>query len=120
MTIVVLLILVLVWAAILSPSLIRRVLDRRSADGVGEFHQHLRVLQRTGPVVARPAFRLQRRGTDGRLLSAPDDVAPTLTLLRSDPASRPVPADESRPRSDPTPSSPPVPASAVVTCCSRC
>ena len=102
LTIVVLLVLVLVWAAILSPGLIRRVLDRRSADGVGEFHKHLRVLQRTGPVVARPAFRLQRRGTDGRLLSAPDDVAPTLTLLRSDAASRPLPADDTRQRrSDP-------------------
>ncbi len=54
----VLLILGLVWAAVLVPSLLRRRSDRRSSDSIGEFHQQLRVLRRTGPAVVPPAFRL--------------------------------------------------------------
>jgi hypothetical protein len=58
LTIVVLLILVVVWAAVLAPSLLRRRTERRSGDSIGEFHQHLRVLRRTGPVLVPAAFRL--------------------------------------------------------------
>ena len=58
MTIVVLLILGVVWAAVLGPSLLRRRFDRRSGDSIGEFHQQLRVLRRTGPSAMPPAFRL--------------------------------------------------------------
>jgi len=58
LTIVVLLILGMVWAAVLVPSLLRRKSERRSGDSIGEFHQHLRVLRRTGPSVVPPAFRL--------------------------------------------------------------
>jgi hypothetical protein len=65
---VVLLILGLVWAAVLGPSLLRRRFDRRSSDSIGEFHQHLRVLRRTGPVVVAPAFRL--------MTSLPEDSSP--------------------------------------------
>ena len=54
----VLLILGVVWAAVLGPSLFRRRSERRSGDSIGEFHQHLRVLRRTGPAVVAPAFRL--------------------------------------------------------------
>jgi hypothetical protein len=76
LTIVVLLILGLVWAAVLTPSLLRRKFERRSNDSIGEFHQHLRVLRRTGPVVVAPAFRL--------MTSLPDDPPC--------PAARPVPS----------------------------
>jgi hypothetical protein len=58
LTIVVLLILVVVWVAVLAPSLLRRRFERRSGDSIGEFHQHLRVLRRTGPVLVPPAVRL--------------------------------------------------------------
>ena len=82
--IVVLLILVVVWAAILAPGLLRRMRDRRSEVAIGEFHRHLRVLQRTGPAAMRPAFRLQHRAADGG--DAPGahgpDFAPTLTLVQ--------------------------------------
>jgi hypothetical protein len=58
--------------------------DRRSEVAVGEFHRHLRVLQRTGPAAMRPAFRLQHRAADGG--DAPGahrpDFAPTLTLVQ--------------------------------------
>ena len=91
MTILVLLILVLVWAAVLGPSLLRRRFERRSGDSIGEFHQHLRVLRRTGPVLVPPAFRLStalpedsserragQRAVGGRnlILIRPDAVAP--------------------------------------------
>ncbi len=87
MTIVVLLILGLVWAAVLAPGLLRRRFDRRSGDSIGEFHQHLRVLRRTGPVVVAPAFRLMTSlpeeppSGDGRRPLASDR---RLVLIRPD------------------------------------
>lgn len=79
------LILVLVWAVILAPSLIRRVRDRRSEVAVGEFRRHLRVLERAGPAVVRPAFRLQRPASGFGTAGVGPGVAPTLTLLAPDP-----------------------------------
>jgi len=64
LTIVVLLILGVVWVAVLGPSLLRRRSDRRSGDSIGEFHQQLRVLRRTGPSVVPPAFRLMTTQPD--------------------------------------------------------
>jgi len=52
LAIVVLLILVVVWAAVLGPGFLRRMLERRSSDSIGEFHHRLRVLQRTAPATA--------------------------------------------------------------------
>jgi len=103
LTIVVLLILVVVWAAVLGPSLLRRRFDRRSGDSIGEFHQHLRVLRRTGPTLVPPAFRLTtalpedspeggagRRAVAGRnlILIRPDAVAPRSPRMPS-PTQRP-------------------------------
>jgi hypothetical protein len=68
LTILVLLILVVVWVAVLAPSLLRRRFDRRSGDSIGEFHHHLHVLRRTGPTLVPPAFRLST--------SLPNDGAP--------------------------------------------
>ncbi len=94
MTIVILLILVVVWAAVLAPSLLRRRSDRRSGDSIGEFHQHLRVLRRTGPALVPPAFRLSTSlpeastlgrardpvtGRGGLILIRPDAPAPRVT-----------------------------------------
>jgi hypothetical protein len=59
---VVFLILAAVWAAILAPSLVRRGLERRRENSIGDFRRHLRVLQRTGPIDVRPAFRLHHGG----------------------------------------------------------
>jgi len=87
LTIVVLLILGLVWAAVLGPSLLRRKFDRRSNDSIGEFHQHLRVLRRTGPVVVAPAFRLMTSLPEDPPRRAPD-LSPAagrrLVLIRPD------------------------------------
>jgi hypothetical protein len=58
LTIVVLLILALVWAAVLGPGILRRRAERRSADSIGAFRRQLRVLERTGPPIVQPANRL--------------------------------------------------------------
>ena len=58
MTIVVLVVLVLVWAVVLGPSLLRRTADRQSKDSIGSFHRQLNVLGRTGPSLVPPAHRL--------------------------------------------------------------
>ena len=58
MTIVVLVVLVLVWAVVLGPSLLRRTSDRHNKDSIGSFHHQLRVLGRTGPSLMTPAHRL--------------------------------------------------------------
>jgi len=55
---VVLVILAIVWAVVLGPSLLRRRAERRSTDSIGDFHRQLRILQRTGPTVVDPAHRL--------------------------------------------------------------
>ena len=85
----VLLILGVVWAAVLAPSLLRRKFDRRSSDSIGEFHQHLRVLRRTGPSVVPPAFRLMTSLPESSLPGRPS--LPTgggrgLILIRPDAA----------------------------------
>jgi hypothetical protein len=62
LTIVVLLILAMVWLAVLGPGLLRRRAERRSTDSIGAFHRQLRVLQRTGPALVDPAYRLEDEG----------------------------------------------------------
>lgn len=54
----VLLILAIVWAAVLGPSLLRHRAERRSTNSIGAFHRQLRVLERAGPVTVDPAYRL--------------------------------------------------------------
>jgi hypothetical protein len=58
LTIVVLIVLVLVWAVVLGPSLFRRTTDRHHKDSIGSFHRQLNVLGRTGPSLMAPAHRL--------------------------------------------------------------
>jgi hypothetical protein len=58
LTIVVLVVLVLVWAVVLGPSLLRRTVDRQHKDSIGSFHRQLHVLGRTGPSLVAPAHRL--------------------------------------------------------------
>jgi len=60
LTVVVLLILVVVWAIVLGPSLLRRRAERHSGDSIGAFHRQLRVLEHTGPTLVDPANRLAR------------------------------------------------------------
>ena len=47
--------LAVIWIAVLAPPLLRRGAESRKSNSVGDFHRHLGVLQRTGPVVIAPA-----------------------------------------------------------------
>lgn len=94
MTIVVLLILGVVWAAVLGPSLLRRRFDRRSGDSIGEFHQQLRVLRRTSPSAVPPAFRLmttQPEDSSRRVVRHSGVSSRGLILIRPDASSSLVP-----------------------------
>jgi hypothetical protein len=86
LTIVVLLILVVVWAAVLGPSLLRRRAERHTGDSIGAFHRQLRVLEHTGPSLVDPANRL------GHLNGATARPAPAAAHpphVRHDPFFRP-------------------------------
>lgn len=104
MTIVVLLILVLVWAVVLGPGLLRRGVQRRSTDSIGDFHRQLRVLERAGPTLVEPIHSLdttlpsanlaQRSvGTsrNGLIVVRPDAVLPVARTARRTSARRPDP-----------------------------
>jgi hypothetical protein len=69
LTIVVLLFLAVIWAAVLVPPLVRARAEGRPADSIGNFRRQLHVLQRTGPGFVPPANSLG-------LLSAPRAVPP--------------------------------------------
>ena len=57
----VLMLLAVVWVAVLAPPLLRKGVESRRSDSVGDFRRHLGVLQRTGPTVIAPAHtRLAR------------------------------------------------------------
>ncbi len=100
----VLLILGVVWAAVLAPSLLRRRYQHRSDDSIGEFHQHLRVLRRTGPALVPAAFRLSTSLPEGPSAHDGRRQAPSgrdLILIRPDAApSRPVTASNATQRTD--------------------
>ena len=53
-----LLILAVIWAAVLVPPMLRARAEGRPSDSIGEFHRHLSVLSRTGPVDFSAANRL--------------------------------------------------------------
>jgi len=79
---VVLLILAMVWAVVLGPSLLRRRAERKSTDSIGAFHRQLRILERTGPMIVDPAHRL---GTEQpSMWQAPRYSASGLLVVRPD------------------------------------
>lgn len=85
----VLLILAIVWAAVLGPSLVRSRAERRSTDSIGAFHRHLRVLERAGPVTVDAANRLAEAGASPRQFRRA--VSPRRSAARRpDPYFRPV------------------------------
>jgi hypothetical protein len=55
----VLLILVVLWAVVLTPHFVRKWLDRRPAGSIESFHHQLHLLERTGPKLVSPAYRLE-------------------------------------------------------------
>ena len=63
---VVVLILAVLWAVVLGPPVVRRLMERRSVESIDSFHHSLHLLERTGPKIIQPAYRL--------------DVAPGMAL----------------------------------------
>lgn len=53
------LILVALWAVVLTPALLKKWLDRRSTVSIETFHQQLHLLERAGPKLVDPAYRLE-------------------------------------------------------------
>ncbi len=55
----ILLILVVLWIVVLAPGLIKRHFENRSTESIESFHERLHLLERTGPKLVAPAYRLQ-------------------------------------------------------------
>ena len=73
----VLMLLAVVWVAVLAPPLLRKGVESRRSDSVGDFRRHLGVLQRTGPTVIAPAHtRLARPAFYGTPTAARTPSAP--------------------------------------------
>ena len=84
---IVLILVAVLWIAVLIPSVISRLSERRSAGSIDHFHQRLDLLERTGPKLVSPAYSLTGTGsvtapTVPLVVAAPPPVArPNLTLV---------------------------------------
>lgn len=103
----VVLILVCVWIAVLTPRAVRFFREDRSQGSIESFHQQLHLLERTGPKLVPPAHTLETDQDDavsGDAFAGPA-TAPDLVLLGSGgagswgPASGPASAPASAPAS---------------------
>jgi len=56
--VIVLILVAVLWIAVLVPSVISKLSERRSAGSIDHFHQRLDLLERTGPKLVEPAYRL--------------------------------------------------------------
>jgi len=87
--VIVLILVAVLWIAVLVPSVLSKLSERRSAGSIGRFHQRLDLLERTGPKLVEPAYRLtgtdsSRPGTPMLVPVTPPPVRPTLRLVSSD------------------------------------
>jgi len=55
----ILLILAVLWIVVLAPGFMKRLTARRSTESIESFHHQLHLLERTGPKLVAPAYRLQ-------------------------------------------------------------
>jgi hypothetical protein len=86
-TIVILLVLVvLLWVAVLAPSVWRRFSERSGVGSIDHFHHQLQLLEHAGPKTVAPAYRLHTAFPGGAPaeVAAPtvDSSRPKLVLLR--------------------------------------
>ncbi len=66
----VLLLLVVLWVAVLAPGFVKRRRERRSTTSIDSFHHQLHLLERTGPKIVSPAFRLETAGASAATVAA--------------------------------------------------
>jgi hypothetical protein len=86
-TILILLVLVvLLWVAVLAPSVWRRYGERRGVGSIDSFHHELQLLEHAGPKTVAPAYRLHTATPGGAVAEDPtpsgDASRPKLVLLR--------------------------------------
>jgi len=55
----VVLVLAIVWVAVLTPKVVRRFREAGSQSSIDSFHQQLHLLERAGPKLVAPAYRLE-------------------------------------------------------------
>lgn len=55
----VVLILVVLWVVVLTPAVVRRLREHSSSESIDSFHHSLHLLERTGPKLIPPAYRLE-------------------------------------------------------------
>lgn len=60
----VVLVLVVLWVAVLTPRLVRHFREGRSHSSIDSFHEQLHLLERAGPKLVEPAYRLEVPETD--------------------------------------------------------
>jgi hypothetical protein len=85
--VIVLILVAVLWIAVLIPTILSKLSERRSAGSIGRFHERLDLLERTGPKLVKPAYRLT--GTESARPSgaplvvpmSPPPVRPILTLV---------------------------------------
>lgn len=79
----ILLILAVLWAVVLGPSLFKRFSERRSTESIDSFHHSLHLLERTGPKLIQPAYRLEAHQNGGQIGSPVAGTGrPNLVLLK--------------------------------------
>jgi hypothetical protein len=86
--VLVLVLVAILWVAVLVPGVISKLRERRAAGSIGRFHERLDLLERTGPKLVKPAYRLtgSRSASVGPPVLvpvAPPPVRPNLTLVPS-------------------------------------
>ncbi len=88
----ILLVLVVLWIVVLAPSVWRKRTERRSSGSIDTFHRQLHLLERAGPKIVAPAYRLQTAGaalgmapgSSGHPALSSSGGRPNLVLLRND------------------------------------
>jgi hypothetical protein len=84
---IVLVLVAVLWIAVLVPTAVSKLRERRSAESIGRFHQRLDLLERTGPKLVEPAYRLTASGSTSAghdpvvVAAPPPPVRPNLTLV---------------------------------------
>jgi hypothetical protein len=95
-TVLVLLFLAGLWAAVLTPEIIRKRADYRPADSIGSFRRHMHVLQRATPIGRRSASP----SLDGRVVPLRHPIALAPPAIRTGAARQFGPTSAQRRRRD--------------------
>ena len=83
---ILLILVALLWAAVLAPSVWRRFGERQGVGSIDHFHHQLQLLEHAGPKTVEPAYRLHTvlpaEGAPDVPPSSVDTARPKLVLLR--------------------------------------